>query len=136
MPKDKHHPQRISQQFMTLLKVIVGLLWLKFIRILVRISAMEACSPSLKRAAVLKNFGPMGTPDPKLHFVALTQGKLAQMYWTALEHPPYSLDLSPCDHHMFGTLKGALRGSISTMMRRSRILCASGYRCVLLHSMT
>jgi hypothetical protein len=22
------------------------------------------------------------------------------------------------------------------MMRRSRILCASGYRCVLLHSMT
>jgi hypothetical protein len=64
-----------------------------------------------KRAAVLKNFGPMGTPDPKPHSAALTQGKLAQMYWTALEHPPYSLDLSPCDYHMFGPLKGALRGA-------------------------
>ena len=34
------------------------------------------------------------------HSAALTQEKLAQMYWTALEHPPYNPDLSPCDHHM------------------------------------
>jgi hypothetical protein len=34
-------------------------------------------------------------PDPKPHSTALTQAKLAKMYWTALEHPPYSLDLSP-----------------------------------------
>jgi hypothetical protein len=32
------------------------------------------------------------------------------MYWTALEHPPYNLDLSPCDYHMFGPLKEALGG--------------------------
>jgi histone-lysine N-methyltransferase SETMAR len=32
------------------------------------------------------------------------------MSWTALEHPPYSPDLSPCDYHMFGTLKEALGG--------------------------
>jgi histone-lysine N-methyltransferase SETMAR len=32
------------------------------------------------------------------------------MYWTALKHPPYSPDLSPCDYHMFGLLKGALGG--------------------------
>jgi hypothetical protein len=31
------------------------------------------------------------------------------MYWTALEHPSYSLDLSPCDYHMFGPLKEALQ---------------------------
>jgi histone-lysine N-methyltransferase SETMAR len=31
------------------------------------------------------------------------------MYWTAQEHPPYSPDLSPCDYHMFGPLKEALR---------------------------
>jgi histone-lysine N-methyltransferase SETMAR len=30
------------------------------------------------------------------------------MYWTALEHPPYSQDLSPCDYHMFGPFKEAL----------------------------
>jgi hypothetical protein len=32
------------------------------------------------------------------------------MYWTALEQPPYSPDLSPCDYHMFGPLKEALGG--------------------------
>jgi len=32
------------------------------------------------------------------------------MYWTPLEHPPYSPDLSPCDFHMFGPLKEALAG--------------------------
>jgi hypothetical protein len=30
------------------------------------------------------------------------------MYWTALEHQPYSTDLSLCDYHMFGCLKEAL----------------------------
>jgi len=44
------------------------------------------------------------------HSAALTQEKLARMYWTALEHPPYSPDLSPCDYHMFGPLKEALGG--------------------------
>jgi len=39
------------------------------------------------------------------HSAALTQEKLAQMYWTALEHPPYSPDLTPCDYHMFGPLE-------------------------------
>ena len=32
------------------------------------------------------------------------------MYWTALELPQYSPDLSPCDYHMFGPLKAALGG--------------------------
>ena len=44
------------------------------------------------------------------HCAALTQEKLAKMYWTALEHPPYSPDLSPCNYHMFGPLKEALGG--------------------------
>jgi len=44
------------------------------------------------------------------HSAALTQEKLAQMYWTALEHSPYSPDLSPCDYHMFGPFKEALGG--------------------------
>jgi len=32
------------------------------------------------------------------------------MYWTALEHPPYSQDLSLCHCHLFGPLKEALGG--------------------------
>jgi len=44
------------------------------------------------------------------HSAALTQEKLSQMYWTVLEHPPYSPNLSPCDYHMFGPLKEALGG--------------------------
>jgi hypothetical protein len=32
------------------------------------------------------------------------------MYWTALEHRTFIPDLSPCDYHMFGPLKGTLRG--------------------------
>jgi len=44
------------------------------------------------------------------HSAALTQEKLAQLYWTALEHPLYSPDLSPCGYHMFGPLKEALGG--------------------------
>jgi len=43
------------------------------------------------------------------HSAALTQEKLAQMCWTALEHLPYSPDRSPCDY-MFGPLKEALGG--------------------------
>jgi len=43
-------PQRVSQWFVTVLKAIVGLLWLKFVRSLVhvQVSAMGACSPSSK----------------------------------------------------------------------------------------
>ena len=35
---------------------------------------------------------------------------MAQLYWTGLQHSPYSPDLSPCDYHMFGPLKEALEG--------------------------
>ena len=77
----------------------------------------------------------MGTHDnARPHSATLTQEKLAQMYWTALEHPPYSPDLSPCNYHMFAPLKEALGGGSVLTMSRSRILCASGYRRVLLHS--
>ena len=63
-------------------------------------------------AAVSKKFGPMGTHDnAKPHSATLTQEKLAQMYWTALEHSPYSPDLSPCDYDMLRTLKEALGGA-------------------------
>ena len=103
-------PQRISQWFVTLLKAIFGLLWMKFIRRLVHVSAMGACSPSSKMCCCFKKFRPNGYAiqdmlllhdNARNHSAALTQEKLAQIYWTAPEHPPYSPDLSPCDHHVW-----------------------------------
>lgn len=45
------------------------------------------------------------------HTAVLTHGKLIEIHWTPLEHPPYSRDLSPCDYLMFGPLKEALGGA-------------------------
>jgi hypothetical protein len=42
--------------------------------------------------------------------VQISETLLAQMYWTALEHPPYSPNLSPGDYHMFGPLKESQGG--------------------------
>ncbi|KFM72651.1 Histone-lysine N-methyltransferase SETMAR, partial [Stegodyphus mimosarum] len=35
---------------------------------------------------------------------------LARKKWDVLEHPAYSFDLSPCDYHIFRTLKKRLMG--------------------------
>jgi histone-lysine N-methyltransferase SETMAR len=42
------------------------------------------------------------------HTAVLTRDKLKEFHWETLEHPPYSLDLSPSDYHLFGPLKEAL----------------------------
>ncbi|GFY54924.1 histone-lysine N-methyltransferase SETMAR [Trichonephila inaurata madagascariensis] len=34
----------------------------------------------------------------------------AKFKWEQLDHPPYSLDMSPCDFHVFGHLKKHLKG--------------------------
>ena len=44
------------------------------------------------------------------HTAAATQAKLEELHWTALDHPPYSPDLSPCNYHLFGPLKKDLGG--------------------------
>ena len=77
-------PQRTSRRFVTLLKAIVGLPWLKFVRSLV--SAMGACSPSSKTSCSFEKFWPDGYPDVLLlhdnarpHSTALTEEKLAAL---------------------------------------------------------
>jgi len=35
---------------------------------------------------------------------------IANLGWTVLPHPPYSLDLAPSDFHLFGPMKDGLRG--------------------------
>ncbi len=44
------------------------------------------------------------------HTARLTKQTLDELGWELLEHPPYSPDLAPCDFHLFGPLKNALRG--------------------------
>jgi len=44
------------------------------------------------------------------HTAQLTRKTINKMGWEVLSHPPYSPDLAPCDFHLFGPLKKALRG--------------------------
>ena len=39
------------------------------------------------------------------HAANMVRDKLQRFGWETLQHPPYSLDLSPCDFHFFGDLK-------------------------------
>ncbi|GBM56995.1 hypothetical protein AVEN_146028-1 [Araneus ventricosus] len=55
-----------------------------------------------------------------LHYNAWTHttthilNKLTKLGWTVLEHQPYSPDLSPCDFHIFGSLRKALKSHCFT----------------------
>jgi len=63
----------------------------------------------IKNELQFRKFRPDGYPGCwVINKKALTKEKLAQLYLTALQHPPYNPDLSPCDYHMFGPLKEAL----------------------------
>jgi len=42
------------------------------------------------------------------HTAVQTRQKIKSLFWTTLEHPLYSPDLSPCDYYLFGPLKEAL----------------------------
>lgn len=44
--------------------------------------------------------------------MALTQKKLVKFWGTVLEKRPYNLDISPCDFHIFGPLKKAIKDLI------------------------
>ncbi|CAD5228325.1 unnamed protein product [Bursaphelenchus xylophilus] len=48
--------------------------------------------------------------DAKPHTDQLTRGKLAEMGWEMLDHPPYSPDISPTDFHLFRGLEHWIRG--------------------------
>ncbi|GFX92657.1 histone-lysine N-methyltransferase SETMAR [Trichonephila clavipes] len=44
------------------------------------------------------------------HVSRVTQMELGKFKWETLDHLPYSLDMSPCDFHVFGPLKKHLKG--------------------------
>ena len=44
------------------------------------------------------------------HTASLVRDKIKRFGWETLQHPPYSLDLSPCDFRIFGDMKKDIRG--------------------------
>jgi hypothetical protein len=40
------------------------------------------------------------------HAAHATRDTLSRFGWGVLDHPSYSPDISPCDYHVFGPLKG------------------------------
>jgi len=44
------------------------------------------------------------------HLTLATQKRLAYLDFHCLDHPPYSLDLTPSDYHLFPGLKKQLKG--------------------------
>ncbi|GFW88301.1 histone-lysine N-methyltransferase SETMAR [Trichonephila clavipes] len=44
------------------------------------------------------------------HVSRVTQMELDKFKWETLDHPPYSLDMLPCNFHVFGPLKKHLKG--------------------------
>ena len=46
---------------------------------------------------------------PPAHRALATQKKLAYLGFQCLDHPPYSLDVTPSDYHLFPGLKKKLK---------------------------
>jgi hypothetical protein len=72
-----------------------------------------------------------------------TQERIQELQWELLERPPYSLDLAPCDFHLFGLLKNHLSGKcfaddeeIETEVQKwlrqhSKDFCAVGFNALV-----
>jgi hypothetical protein len=48
--------------------------------------------------------------NTRQHVDSTVQDMLGSVYWMMSDHPPHSLDLSPCDFHVFGPLKKEMKG--------------------------
>ena len=49
-------------------------------------------------------------PDNDRHVAKVCKDLMKHFQWEVLHHPPYSPKLSPCNFHVFGPLKEALKG--------------------------
>ena len=63
-----------------------------------------------KRTGMLSDAIILSHVNAILHIANLVRDKLQGFGWEALQYPPYNLDLSPCDFHIFGDLKKHIRG--------------------------
>ncbi|XP_015437444.1 PREDICTED: histone-lysine N-methyltransferase SETMAR-like [Dufourea novaeangliae] len=48
------------------------------------------------------------------HTSLVTRGKLLELGWEVMSHPPYSPDMAPSDYHLFRSLQNSLNGKTFT----------------------
>ncbi|KZC08453.1 Histone-lysine N-methyltransferase SETMAR [Dufourea novaeangliae] len=48
------------------------------------------------------------------HTSLVTRGKLLELGWEVMSHPPYSPDMAPSDYHLFRSLQNSLKGKTFT----------------------
>jgi len=65
-----------------------------------------------KRLDLIKKQWFLLQDNARPHIAAVTLAALTEIGGTALQNPPYSPDLAPCDFWVFPTLKAQLRGKM------------------------
>ncbi|GBN43383.1 hypothetical protein AVEN_859-1 [Araneus ventricosus] len=80
-----------------------------------------------KRSGLLSSGVVLLHDNAQPHTATRIMNKLTKFGWTVLENQPYSPDLSPCDFHIFGTLKQALKCRLFTWTAKSWSLFESGF---------
>ena len=81
----------------------------RYIATLTKLKArISRVRPEKKTTFLLQN------DNARPHTSLKTVEHFANLGWTVLTHPPYSLDLAPSDFHLFGTMKDGLRGLATT----------------------
>jgi len=72
------------------------------------LTKLKVCSsrvrPETKKTFLLQH------SNARPHTCLKTMEHIANLGWTILQHPLYSLDLVPSDFHLFGSMKYGLRG--------------------------
>ena len=79
---------------------MVRFLWLRVLRFAIK----------SKRPGMLSDGIIVWHDNSRSHTANLVGDKLQRFGWETLQHPPYSLDISPCGFHIFGDLKKEIRG--------------------------
>jgi histone-lysine N-methyltransferase SETMAR len=117
-PKKFMGTVRSSKIMVTVFFDCKGLLLLDFLPKGTTINAKQYCSTLDKLRKAIKNKRPgmltrgvtLLHDNARPHTAVATTSHLQHFKWEILQHPPYSPDLSPCDYHVFGPFKKALKG--------------------------
>jgi hypothetical protein len=64
--------------------------------------------------------------NARRHIARAAQKRIQELQRELLEHPPYSLDFTPSDFHLFDPLKSNLVANVLLMMKRLKWRCRSG----------
>ena len=82
---------------------------------------IQRVQPALKISKIL-----LQHDNAKPHTSLKTHNVISSFGWTTISHPPYLPDLAPSDFPLFRPHKEILRGDISAVMKRSKLLLKNG----------